>query len=327
SRPTPNTIQALSQIDGDLMILGVGGKMGPTLAKLAKRSSDAAGIKRRVIGVSRFSHPELREELENAGIETIPCDLLDEQALSALPQVPNVIYMVGMKFGSTGKEPLTWVMNSFLPGMIVKKFPQSRIVLFSSGNVYPFTPILYGGCTEETPPGPIGEYAQSVLGRERIFEHFARQFGTRGVIFRLNYAVEMRYGILLDVAEKVWKEEKIDLSMGHVNVIWQGDANAYALQALTVASNPPRVLNATGPELISIRWLAEQFAQRMGKTPFFVHQEEPDALLNNAQRIYKLFGYPQVPLGQIIDWVAQWVMDDKPTLSKPTKYQVRNGRF
>ena len=327
SRPSPDVAAALQKLDGDIMILGVGGKMGPSLAMLARRSLDEAGLRKRVIGVSRFSSPQAMELLNKAGVETISCDLLNEDALSALPDIPNIVYMAGMKFGATGREALTWAMNTFLPGVVVRKFCRSRMVLFSSGNVYPLSPVLAGGCTEETPPAPVGEYAQSVLGRERVFEHFAGQYGVPGVIFRLNYAVEMRYGVLLDIATAVWTGEPIDLHTGHANVIWQGDANAIALRCLALAQTPPLVLNVSGPETASIRYVAQQFSRLLGKEPVFSGVEQPDAFLSNTTQAQKLFGYPRVPLGQVIEWVAHWVRNGGPTLHKPTKFQVRDGKY
>jgi len=327
SFPVRRVVDALRALDGDVMILGVGGKMGPTLAMLARRAIEQGGLDKRVIGVSRFSNAAARARLQQAGVETIACDLMDDEALSALPDAPNIVYMAGMKFGATGQEPRTWAMNAFLPGRVMQRFRQSRIVLFSSGNVYPLTPVVAGGCTEQTSPAPVGEYAQSVLGRERIFEYFAAQSGAPGLIFRLNYAVEMRYGVLLDVAQRVWAGTPIDLSMGHVNVIWQGDANAYALCALALAESPPRVLNITGPETISIRHLAIQFGALLGREPALVGVEQPNALLSNAGAAFKLLGYPRVPLAQIVEWVAAWVKAGGPTLDKPTKFQVRDGRF
>ena len=327
SRPRADVIQALRDLEGDLMILGVGGKMGPTLAALAKRSYDEGGLGKRVLGVARFSEPGLQDKLGRWGVETIPCDLLDEDSLRALPQVPSIIYMAGMKFGATGRESQTWAMNAYLPGMVARHFRRSRTVLFSSGNVYPFTPVIHGGCTESTPPAPVGEYAQSVLGRERVYEYFASQCNAPGVLFRLNYAVELRYGVLLDIARKVWAGKAIDLSTGHFNCIWQGDANAYALCALGLAEVPPRILNVTGPEIVSVRSVAMRFGALLGKEPAFVGQESPDALLGDAALAHRLFGYPQVPLGAVIEWVAEWVRSGGPTLDKPTKYQVRDGRF
>jgi nucleoside-diphosphate-sugar epimerase len=280
-----------------------------------------------VIGVARFSDPSVRDRLDRAGVETLSSDLMAEGALEALPDAPNVIYMVGHKFGTTGQEALTWALNAFLPGRVAQRYRRSRIVVFSSGNVYPLTPVSMGGPTEATPPGPVGEYAQSVLGRERIFEYYARQFEIPSVLFRLNYAVEMRYGVLLDVARKVWTGEPIDVSMGHVNVIWQGDANAYALRALDLAEVPPRALNVTGPELVSVRALAQRFGELLGRSPILSGHEQEDALLSNAGQAFRLLGYPGVALDQVIEWVAQWVVDGGPVLGKPTKYSVRDGRF
>jgi len=327
SRPTVEVMEVFRRLDGDIMILGVGGKMGPTLAMLAQRSIAEAGLGKRVIGVSRFSSAEVAEKLAAAGVKTIPCDLMDRDALFALPDVRNIIYMAGMKFGATGREPQTWAINAFLPGMVAQKFRDSRIVVFSSGNVYPFTPVIHGGCTEKTPPAPVGEYAQSVLGRERIFQYFAQKLGVRGVLFRLNYAVELRYGVLLDIALKVAAGQPVDVSMGHANVIWQGDANAFALCALTLAETPPRILNITGPEAISVRAVALQFGELLGKPPIFVGSEQADALLSNAQLAHSILGYPKVSVGMVIKWIASWVLAKGPTLDKPTKFQVRDGRF
>jgi len=309
------------------MVLGAGGKMGPSLARMAQRAVAAEGAGRRVIAASRFSDPQIADELRDAGIEVIACDLMDEQGLQALPDVRNIVYMVGTKFGSTGQEARTWAMNAYLPGRVVDRFRRSRFVVFSSGNVYPFAPVSHGGSTEKTPPGPVGEYAQSVLGRERVFEYASVQHSVLCVFFRLNYAVEMRYGVLLDIARKVWEGEPIDLSTGHINCLWQGDANAYALCSLSLAESPPRILNATGPETLSVRSLALEFGELLGRQPLFEKTEQPDALLSNAQQAAKLFGYPSVPIGRVIEWVAAWVVDGGPVLDKPTKFQVRDGRF
>lgn len=327
SRPTPEVIGAMRALDGDLLILGVGGKMGPSLAALARRACDQAGITKRIIGVSRFSSAQAQEQLRAAGVEAIACDLLDEAALARLPNAPNAIYMAGMKFGATGRAAQTWALNTFLPGLVVRRFRRSRFVLFSSGNVYPFVPVASGGCTEATPPAPVGEYAMSVLGRERVFEHFARELDLPGVIFRLNYAVEMRYGVLLDVAQKVWAGEPIDLGMGCANVIWQGDANALALRSFALAETPPRVLNVTGPETISIRALAAQFGRLLDREPLLIGSEQPSALLSNAGLACALLGAPRVPLDRVVEWVADWVRRGGPTLGKPTKFERRDGRF
>ena len=327
SEPTDEVIAAIAALEGDILILGVGGKVGPTLAKQAKRAIDCAGITKRVIGVSRFSTSGVQESLQEAGIETIAADLLSENSLQNLPNTRNVILMAGRKFGSIGNESLTWAMNSYMPGRVAEKFRTSRLVVFSTGNVYPLTPVSHGGATENSPVAPIGEYAQSCLSRERICTYFSSQFGTPMAILRLNYAIDLRYGILLDIAEKVYAEEPIPLEMGNVNVIWQGDANAVALRAFTHCQSPPLILNVTGPETISIRYLASCFGALLKKSPRFEGEEAATALLSNASRYHQLFGYPRVSLRQMIKWVAEWVRIDGTTLRKPTQFEVRDGKF
>jgi len=328
SDPAPELIADLQAVPGDIQILGVGGKMGPSLARLARRALDAAGqSSRQVIGVARFSEPGLRDRLEGWGVRTIHADLLAPGALAALPDAPNLIFMAARKFGSTGNEAQTWAMNTFLPGLVAERFTKSRAVVFSTGNVYPLVPVASGGCTEQDPVGPVGEYAQSALGRERMFQYGSAQHGTLATILRLNYAAEMRYGVLLDVAEKVKTGTPIDLTMGHVNVIWQGDANAVALRALTIAAAPPTILNLTGPETISVRWVAEQLGDLLGKQPVFSGSPGETALLNNAAVCKRRFGAPRVSVEQLLRWVAHWVTRGGRTLAKPTKFQVRDGKF
>ncbi|MDZ7288887.1 MAG: NAD-dependent epimerase/dehydratase family protein [candidate division KSB1 bacterium] len=325
--PSDAVVEAMRKMTGDLLILGVGGKIGPSLAILAKRAAGQAGVKKRIIGVSLFPDLSVRDSLTRAGVETIACDLLEENALAQLPDIENVIYMVGMKFGATGREAETWAVNTYLPGRVAQKFRNSKIVLFSTGNVYPLTPLKFGGCKETDPVAPIGEYAQSALGRERIFEYFSGTQQIKGVIIRLNYAIDLRYGILLDVAQKVFQKQPIDLTMGHVNVIWQGDENAIALRSLELARTPPFVLNVTGPETISIRKLAQQFGELFQVAPILEDEEAETALLSDASQCHRLFGYPQVTLEQMIRWVAHWVKISGPTLAKPTHYEVRTGKF
>jgi len=327
STPSERLIGDLAGLDGDILVLGVGGKMGPSLAKLAKRALKAAGKSGSVIGVSRFSSGGLQQELEAEGIETIAADLLSEEALNQLPDARNVIYMAGNKFGTTGREYFTWAMNAYLPGRVAEKFKDARIVAFSSGNIYPFTPLSRGGATELTPPSPVGEYAQSCLGRERIFEYFSRKNGTPLLNFRLNYAIDLRYGILLEVASAVKEGRPIDLNMGMVNVIWQGDANEMAIRSLLLCDSPPVTLNVTGPETVSVRWLAERFGEMLGTEPVLVGEEGPTALLNNASVSHRLLGYPQVTLRQMMEWTAGWVDSGGETLGKPTHFQEREGAF
>lgn len=327
TRPSTELIEDMKRIDGDILILGVGGKMGPTLAILAKRAIDEANLDKKVIGVSRFSNEEEREKLEKAGIETIAVDLLDEEALSSLPDVKNVIFMVGHKFGTKGNEHFTWLMNTYLPGRVANKYRTSRIVAFSSGNIYPLTDIVKGNCSEDTSTDPIGEYAQSCLGRERILTSFSHKHGTEMLLFRLNYAIDLRYGVLLEIAHHVFGDIPFDLSMGKVNVIWQGDANEYALRSLRHCASPPTILNVTGPETLSVRWLAQEFGKRFNKEPKFISEEQPTALLNNASRAHQLFGYPKVTIQEMIDLTANWVENDGEVSGKPTHFQEREGDF
>lgn len=327
AEPSQALIDDLSTMDGDILILGVGGKMGPSLARLAANAVREGGLNKKVIGVSRFSNAEARQELEEAGIETISCDLLNDEELQKLPDAANVIYMAGNKFGTTGREYFTWGMNAYLPGRVAEKYKNSRIVVFSSGNVYPFSPVGSGGVNESITPEPIGEYAQSCLGRERVFEYFAHQNQTPMVIYRLNYAIDMRYGVLLELAKAINENRAIDLTMGHANVIWQGDANEMALRCLKHCGTPPEIMNITGPETISIRWAAQELAKRMGKEAKFEGVESDTALLNNASKSHQLFGYPKVSLLQMIDWTAEWVLAGGDTWNKPTHFQERKGKF
>ncbi len=327
SEPTDGVVETMKRMDGDLLILGVGGKMGPSLARMAKRASDLAGSKRRIIGVDLFPNAEMEEKIKALGIETIKCNLLDKASFDSLPDAPNVIFMVGMKFGSTGNESLTWAMNSYLPGTVAQKYIKSKIVAFSTGNIYGLTPAVRGGSLETDVPNPTGEYAITAVGRERIFEHFSKTYGIPTAIIRLNYSNEMRYGVLVDVAQQVWDEKTIDVSMGCANVIWQADANAHVLQSFDYVSSPPFVLNVAGAEMISIRRVAEQYAEIMGKTASITGCESPDALLSNAQTAHRLFGYPKVSVQRLMRWIADWVMRGGESLGKPTHFESRDGKF
>ncbi len=328
SEPTPQVVETLAKLDGDLLILGVAGKMGPTLARMAKRAYEMAGLKnRKVIGVARFSKPQEQQKLESWGIQTIRCDLLDNTALQNLPQVPNVVFMAGMKFGSTNQEPLTWAMNTFLPGLVCQRFPKSRIAAFSTGNVYGLAPLSHGGSIETDTLNPTGDYAISCQGRERMFQHFSLTQGTPVSILRLNYACELRYGVLVDLAQKVWAKIPVDLAMGNFNVIWQADANAMALASLRCAATPATILNISGPETLSVRRVCEQLGKLLNHPVTFTGSESAEALLNNGQTGHRLFGYPRVSVDQLLRWIAHWVSNDGATLGKPTHFETRDGKF
>lgn len=327
SDPPDYLVDVMRQLEGDIIVLGVAGKMGPTLARMARRASDRAGTTRRVIGVARFSSGDTEAGLHAHGVETIRCDLLDDDALGRLPDCPNVVFMAGRKFGSTGLESLTWAMNCYLPASVCRRYARSRIAAFSTGNVYGLVSAGGGGSREEDVPNPVGEYAMSCLGRERMFEYFSTTRQVRTVILRLNYAVEMRYGVLVDLARRVSANEPIDLTMGYVNAIWQADANAMALASLAHAAAPPLILNVAGPEQLSVRHLCEQFGALMDRRPSFTGREAADALLNNGTRAFSMFGPPRVGVDAIIRWTADWVARGGGLLDRPTHFESRNGKF
>jgi len=327
AEPSQADARAMAEMEGDLLILGVAGKMGPSLAKRARRACERAKLPKRIIGVARFSDPRVQQELQAVGIETVSADLLAPGAMATLPDAPNVLYMAARKFGSTGAEHLTWAMNALLPALVADRYAASRIVAFSTGNIYPLVPVAQGGASENTPTGPVGEYAQSALGRERIFEYFSQRNQTPMMFLRLNYAIDLRYGVLLDIGQRVFERRPVDVSMGHVNVIWQGDANSIALRSFALCQSPPIVLNVTGPETVAVGWIARRFGERFGVEPVIEGSESETALLSNAARCHRLFGYPSVTIEQMIEWVAEWIGMGGATHSKPTHFETRDGRF
>ncbi len=327
SRPTPEVVETMGRLEGDLILLGAGGKIGPTLARMARRASDEAGVRRRVIGVARRPSPEVEEAFARQNIELVRCDLLDREQLAGLPEAPHVVYLAAMKFGATGQEPLTWAVNTYLPGLVCERFHRSRIVAYSTGNVYRMSPIDGGGSVEDERLEPIGDYAMSCLGRERIFEHFSRTLDIPVCLLRLNYAHELRYGIMVDLAQKILAGEPIDATMGYFNALWQGDANAMALRALEQAAVPARPINLAGPDRLSVRRVAERMADLLDRPVAFTGEEAPDALLSDGSLGYELLGRPRVPPEQMGRWIARWQLQGGPVLGKPTKFQVRDGKF
>jgi len=326
--PSDQTIASLGRITGDILILGAGGKMGPSLAQMARRASDQAKVSRRIIAVSRFSDPKTKTSLEAAGVETLAGDLMDEAFVASLPQCENVIFMVGQKFGTEGGEARTWATNAYLPGVVCRQFVNSRIVCFSTGNVYGLIPIDQGhGSVETDTLNPMGEYAMSCLGRERVCEYFSRQSQTPVTIFRLNYATELRYGLLVDLAQQILSEQPISLATGYFNVIWQAEASAMALCSLEQASSPPFYINATGAQRISCREVCQQLGKLLDKDVTFSGKETATALLSDARRAFELFGPNQVTLDQMLSWTADWILAGNETWNKPTHFEVRDGKF
>lgn len=324
SQPSKADCAFMRGLEGDLLVLGAGGKMGPSQARLALRASRAAGTAAKVFAVSRFTSQTAKSQLAEWGVEPIECDLLDRSQWAALPEAANVLFLAGRKFGSTDNQPLTWATNVLLPAIAAERYRRARIVVLSSGNVYPIgsTP-----STEETPPDPMGEYAQTVLGRERVFAYYSGLYGIPVSIIRLNYAIDLRYGVLLDIGQRVWQGRPVPLTMGAVNVIWQRDANSICLRSLGLAASTPRVLNVTGPEALSVRDLAERFGAIFGIEPSFESKESESALLSDSSLCWRLFGAPTVTPQDMIQMTADWIRDGGPTLNKPTHFEVRNGRF
>ena len=327
SEPSDALVEDIKKIKGDIMVLGAGGKMGPTLCVLAKNAIEKAGIEKRVIAVSRFTDPFATELLHKQGVETISCDLLNHEQLNALPEVENVIYMAGRKFGTDGSEWQTWAMNATLPAFVAEKFQKSNIVVFSSGNIYPIVPLSSGGCTEKDKVGPIGEYAMSCLARERAFEYAANHYGTKVFMYRLNFAVDLRYGVLYDMAEKIMSGTPIDISTPVLNCIWQGSANEIAIRGLLHAEAPAKIMNVTGPETVSIQKAAKMLGEYLDKEPIFVNEPGTDAYINDASLAMETFGYPAVSIKTLIRWQAEWILDGGRSLGKPTHFEERKGSY
>jgi len=327
STPSAHDIASVSALSGDILILGVAGKMGPTLAKLVRRAIEQSKRPRNVTAVSRFSDPLVKSDLEKHGIKTISRDLLQPGAFNDLPDVENVIFMAGRKFGTEGEAHLTWAANTFLPGLVAERYRYSRIVAFSTGNVYGLQKIDSSGADEATPTAPVGEYAQTALGRERMFEYGSCNWRTPVVILRLNYAVELRYGVLVDIALNVFHRRPVELRTGFVNVIWQRDANSICLRSLAYCQSPPLILNLTGPETLSVRWIAQEFGKRFNVKPILAGQESDRALISNASKSHALFGKPSVTPAEMMDWIAHWITRGGKLLNKPTHFEALDGKF
>lgn len=325
--PSDKLIEDLKKIKGDILVLGAGGKMGPTLCLLAQNAIRAAGTGQKVIAVSRFTDAIAADLLKSNGIECISVDLMEPGIINTLPEVENVIFMAGRKFGTDGQESLTWAMNAWLPSLVAEKFKKSGIVVFSSGNIYPMLPLSSGGATEETPAGPNGEYGMSCLGRERMFEYAANTYGTNVFIYRLNFAIDLRYGVLYDIASRIMAGEPVSVSMACFNCIWQGDANEIAIRALLHTGSPAVKMNVTGPETVSIRYAAEELGRLLGRKPVFEGVESDNAYLSNSMRAIEAFGYPTVSMKTMIQWQAEWVLSGGRALGKPTHFEERKGKY
>jgi uncharacterized protein YbjT (DUF2867 family) len=327
SRPTPAVIDALRRVPGDVIVLGAGGKMGPSLTTMLRRAADALDDKRSVVAVSRFSSPDAAMRLEHAGVRVVRAELGDRDTIARLPDAANVIYMAGQKFGTRDLPSLTWAVNTLVPAMVAERYATSRIVAFSTGNVYTLSPTTTSGSREGDALTPLGEYANSCVGRERVLEHVSRTRGTPMSIIRLNYAVDLRYGVLVDIAHHIAAGEPVRVDMGYVNVIWQGDANAQAIRALEFASSPPFVVNVTGPERLSVRDTAARLGELLGVPPRIEGTEAPDALLSDTTLSRLHFGSPDTSTNELIEWVAAWVARGGTRLGKATRFEVRDGRY
>lgn len=327
SVPHEGVVEMMKRLPGDIMILGIAGKMGVTMGMQAVEAIKAAGVDKKVYGVARFSNPEEKTKLEKAGVITIACDLSDREQVNQLPKIPNIIFMAGRKFGTGGSEELTWAMNVLVPALVAEHFKESRIVAFSTGCVYPLMSVKEGGCSEEVPPAPVGEYSQSCLGRERIFEYYSKKNGTKVLLFRLNYSVDLRYGVLHDIGRSIWAGEPVNNTVGYFNVIWQGDANAAALRSLELADSPCAILNVTGPETATVEKAAKIMGEVMGKEVKFAGTPGDLNYLNDSSKMCSLFGYPRMSLDEMIRLQAKWIADGGISIGKPTHFEVNNGKF
>jgi nucleoside-diphosphate-sugar epimerase len=325
--PSDADVECVARLGGDVLVLGAAGKMGPSLGRRVRKAFTRAGVGGRVLAVSRFSSPAVRDALSADGIETMACDLLDARQIAALPRAPYVLFLAGRKFGTLDRTDVTWATNTLVPARVAEHFAQSRMVVFSTGNVYPLVPVAGPAPTEQDPPAPVGEYAQSCLGRERVVEFVSREQGLKALIFRLNYAVDLRYGTLVDIARKVFDGQPVDLTVGSFNAIWQGDANSYALRSLELCASPPTILNVTGAERISVREIAQWFGTRFQRPVRFTGSEGPVALLSDSSLCRSRLGEPQVPLPVLTEWVAHWVETGGSSLNKPTHFEVTDGRY
>lgn len=327
TRPSPRLVEDIKRIDGDILVLGAGGKVGPSLSIMASRACKEAGIKKRVIAASLFDQPDSIEAMRRYGVELMETDFFNPKQLEALPDCQNIIFMAGRKFGTSGNQSLTWAVNVLLPAKVCERFPQARFVVFSTGNIYGDVPILSGGSCEGDEPNPDGEYGQTCLGRERVFEHYASVNGTQSLLFRLNYAIELRYGVLFDIASAVYNGNAVNLSRGVFNCIWQGDVCEYALRSLLLTSNPPRALNVTGPQCISTRWTANRFGEIFGKQPIFTGEERPCGIYSNTTRLGGLLGTPNVTLDDMIGWQAEWILSGGESIAAPTHFEQADGKY
>jgi len=325
--PTKDLINDIAKISGDIMVLGAGGKMGPTLCKLAYNAIKAANINKDVYAVSRFSNKFHADDLSSYGIKVIRADLLKEEDLQALPNIKNIIYMIGRKFGTSDDQSLTWAMNAYLPGRVAERFKDSNIVVFSTGNVYPFVSVKTGGCKEDNHLDPVGIYAQSCLGRENVFRYFSNKYKTPILIYRLNYAIDLRYGVLLEIAKSVFNKTPLNITSSYANVIWQGDANEIALRSLLHCKYPPEVLNVTGKDIINIKETALKFGNIFNIVPIFTGKENDMCLLSDSSKSASLMGKNKTSLDYMIKLIANWVTNDGETIDKPTHFQERQGKF